>query len=128
MYPENLAAGNFSVASTESWFDLIASDETFDEKVTWGSIASDETFDESVPLPIPGTRDAAGSEPAGIVDGQLRDAMLYMGGPVNYDRYIDPAVCRQLVELGLLTEHDHGAIELTLLGADVYRRLSGTPR
>jgi hypothetical protein len=68
-------------------------------------------------------RDEASWDGAGVYE-QLRDLMLYLGGRVDYDRYVDPALYRRLLELGLVVQHPDGAFEFSPLGADVYSQLT----
>lgn len=87
-------------------------DETFDEKVDLRALArailQGDTEEEWA---IPGENRPSYEE--------LRDAVLYMGGPVNYDRYVDPVIYHRLAEIGLVGEGNDGAIAFTPLGKNV---------
>lgn len=87
-------------------------DETFDEKLDLRALArailQGETQEE---WSVPGENRPSYEE--------LRDLLLYMGGPVNYDRYVDPAAYHRLAEIGLVAENRNGAVEFTALGKNV---------
>jgi hypothetical protein len=58
-------------------------------------------------------------------DERLCELLLYFGGPVDYDRYVDPEAAEELAELGLIRRDPDGCVELTRLGRTVYRAMAG---
>jgi hypothetical protein len=58
-------------------------------------------------------------------DERLCELLLYFGGPVDYDRYVDPEAAEELTELGLIRRDPDGCVQLTRLGMTAYRAMAG---